>query len=59
MTTNTKHHQNNVYTTQQACEVSWTQAIPQTSLKFIANAQLHKINVPSNAFCNNSKLYIL
>lgn len=42
MATNTKNHWDNVYTTKQACEVSWTQDIPQTSLKFIEDARLDK-----------------
>jgi SAM-dependent methyltransferase len=42
MTTTTKNHWENVYETKQPNEVSWTQDVPQTSLKFIEEAQLDK-----------------
>jgi ubiquinone/menaquinone biosynthesis C-methylase UbiE len=37
-----KEHWNRVYATKQANEVSWTQAVPQTSLDFINGAGLPK-----------------
>jgi 2-polyprenyl-3-methyl-5-hydroxy-6-metoxy-1,4-benzoquinol methylase len=44
MTTDHKQHWENVYTTRQANEVSWTQDIPITSLTFIQS-----FNVPKDA----------
>ena len=41
---NRKAHWENVYATKQPNEVSWTQAIPQTSLNFI-----HSFNLPKTA----------
>ena len=37
-----KTHWENIYATKQANEVSWTQAVPQTSLNFIHNSGLNK-----------------
>lgn len=37
-----KSHWDKIYSTKQANEVSWTQAIPQTSLSFLRDAQLDK-----------------
>jgi len=37
-----KNHWENIYSTKQAHEVSWTQAVPQTSLDFIHLAKLDK-----------------
>ena len=42
MPTNTKNHWEQVYATKQPTEVSWTQAIPQTSLDFIHSLKLPK-----------------
>ena len=40
--TSTKDHWENVYSTKQPGEVSWTQAVPKTSLEFIADLNLPK-----------------
>lgn len=37
-----KHHWENIYSTKMPNEVSWTQEVPQTSLRFIHNANLSK-----------------
>jgi SAM-dependent methyltransferase len=42
--TNRKDHWDRVYATKQPHEVSWTQAVPQTSLDFV-----HHFNLPKNA----------
>ncbi|HRO75614.1 MAG TPA: class I SAM-dependent methyltransferase [Crocinitomicaceae bacterium] len=39
---NKKNHWENIYSTKQPNEVSWTQSIPQTSLDFIHSANLDK-----------------
>lgn len=41
---NRKTHWENIYATKQACEVSWTQLVPETSLQFI-----HSFNCPKDA----------
>ena len=40
--TEQQNHWDKIYSTKQANEVSWTQAIPQTSLSFLNDAQLDK-----------------
>ncbi len=42
MTNEQKAHWERVYATKQAHEVSWTQAVPQTSLDFIHSFDIHK-----------------
>ena len=42
MTNEQKAHWERVYATKQAHEVSWTQAVPQTSLDFIHSFSIHK-----------------
>lgn len=44
MITNIKNHWNNIYSTKQPNEVSWTEEVPTVSLGFI-----HKFNPPKNA----------
>lgn len=44
MLINSKDHWNNIYSTKQSNEVSWTEKIPTVSLEFI-----HKFNPPKNA----------
>ncbi|MDR0794320.1 MAG: class I SAM-dependent methyltransferase [Chitinophagaceae bacterium] len=41
-TLNKKNHWENIYATKQPNEVSWTQEIPHTSLRFIHSAKLNK-----------------
>jgi cyclopropane fatty-acyl-phospholipid synthase-like methyltransferase len=42
MTDNSKNHWENIYSSKQANEVSWTQELPKTSLDFVHTAKLGK-----------------